>query len=88
MVGVTSVEVRESLEDLAQQLRQAKTPTVKERLQLLYWLKQGNAFIISAIALAIGKHQNTLQTWLSMYRDRVNVSWQGSRSDAGSQETP
>jgi hypothetical protein len=26
MVGVTSIEVKESLEDLAEQLRQAKTP--------------------------------------------------------------
>src|SRR4028118_2085890 len=69
MVGVTSIQVQESLENLAEQLRQAKTPTIKERLQVLYWLKQEHAPSISAIAKAIGKHRSTLQTWLSMYRD-------------------
>lgn len=68
MVGVTSIEVKESLDDLAEQLRQAKTLRTKERLQVLYWLKQENAPSISSIAKAVGKHRNTLQTWLSMYR--------------------
>lgn len=69
MVGVTSIEVKESLDELAERLRQAKGPRDKERLQVLYWLKQDNAPSISAIAKAVGKHRNTLQTWLSMYRD-------------------
>jgi transposase len=68
MVGVTSIEISESLDDLAEQLHQAKTPSSKERLQVLYWLKQENAPSINTIAKAIGKHRNTLQTWLSMYR--------------------
>ncbi|XHX78476.1 MAG: transposase [Stenomitos frigidus ULC029] len=69
MVGLTSVAVRESLDDLAEQLRQAETSTAKERLQVLYWLKQQNAPSISAIAQAVGRHRNTLQTWLAMYRE-------------------
>lgn len=36
---------------------------------MLYWLKQDTAPSISAIAKAIGKHRNTVQTWLSMYRE-------------------
>ena len=56
MAGVTSIEVKESLDDLAQQLRQADTPSTKDRLQVLYWLKQENAPSISAIAKAVGKH--------------------------------
>jgi hypothetical protein len=43
MGGVTSIEVKESLDDLAEQLRQVETPTAKERLQVLYWLKQDKA---------------------------------------------
>jgi len=43
MAGVTSIEVKESLDDLVEQLRQAETPTAKERLQVLYWLKQEHA---------------------------------------------
>src|SRR5512141_425428 len=69
MVGITSVQVQESLDELAQLLRQADTPVAKERLQVLYWLKQENAPAISTIAQAVGKHRNTLQTWLSLYRE-------------------
>ncbi|MBD2041869.1 helix-turn-helix domain-containing protein [Microcoleus sp. FACHB-672] len=68
MVGVTSIDVQESLENLAQRLRQAETATIKERLQVLYWLKQDNPPSISAIAKALGKHRSTIQTWLSKYR--------------------
>jgi transposase len=78
MAGVTSIEVKESLDELTQQLCQVKTSSAKERLQVLYWLKQDNALSISAIAKAVGKHRNTLQTWLSMYREggvRVIPQW-------------
>jgi hypothetical protein len=40
MTGVTSIEVQESLEDLAQRLRQATQLIIKERLQVLYGLKK------------------------------------------------
>ena len=69
MAGVTSIDVKESLDDLAEKLRHVETPTAKERLQVLYWLKQDNAPSISAIAKAVGKHRNTVQTWLSNYRE-------------------
>jgi len=69
MAGVTSIEVKESLDELTQQLCQVKTSSAKERLQVLYWLKQDNAPSISAIAKAVGKHRNTVQRWLGMYRD-------------------
>jgi len=69
MVGVTSIQVQESLDTLAERLRQAETTTAKERLQVLYWLKQDNAPSISTIAQAIGKHRSTVQTWLSKYRE-------------------
>jgi hypothetical protein len=55
--GVTSIKVKESLEKLARRLRQAKTASAKERLQVLYWLKQESALSISAIAKAPGKHE-------------------------------
>lgn len=69
MVGVTSIQIQESLDDLTEQLRQIKTPKTKERLQVLYWLKQENPPSVITIAKAIGKHRSTVQTWLSMYRD-------------------
>ncbi|MBD1846766.1 helix-turn-helix domain-containing protein [Cyanobacteria bacterium FACHB-63] len=68
MAGITSIEVKESLEDLALQLQAAKTLKAKERLQVLYWLKQDNPPSILTISKAIDKHRNTLQTWLMQYR--------------------
>lgn len=68
MVGVSSVEVKESQDDLAQRLRQAKHDKIKERLQVLYWLKQEQAPSITSLAKAVGKHRGTVQQWLSIYR--------------------
>ncbi|MBM0742144.1 IS630 family transposase [Phormidium sp. CLA17] len=61
--------MKEGLSELSEQLRQAETPSAKERLQVLYWLKQDPAPSISAIAKGVGKHRNTVQTWLSNYRE-------------------
>jgi transposase len=69
MAGVTSVEVKESLDELCALLQQAKTPKDKERLQVLYWLKQENPPTVGVIAQGVGKHRNTLQTWLLKYRE-------------------
>lgn len=68
MAGVTTVEIKESLEELVEQLQQVKAPKDKERLPVLYWLKQEHAPSISAIAQAIRKHRNTVGTWLQKYR--------------------
>lgn len=51
------------------QLRQADTSIAKERLQVLYWLKQEKASSVCAIARAISKHRNKVQTRFSMYRN-------------------
>jgi transposase len=70
MAGVTSVQVEESIETLATQLRAEQDARRKERLQVIYWLKQDNAPSISAIAKAIGRHRGTVQEWLATYRDQ------------------
>jgi transposase len=68
MAGVTSIKVKESLNELIQQLQQVETPTDKERLQVLYWLKQEKPPSLGAIAKALGKHRNTVGRWLLQYR--------------------
>jgi uncharacterized protein YlzI (FlbEa/FlbD family) len=40
MAGVTSIIVKESLEEIAQRVSQASKPIIKERLQVLYWQNQ------------------------------------------------
>ena len=84
MAGITSIKVKESLEDLAVQLQKAKTLKARERLQVLYWLKQDNPPNILMIAKAIGKHRNTLQTWLKMYRTGgFEAMWEMKQSPGG-----
>ena len=69
MAGVTSIIVKESVEEILQRLNQASKPIIKERLQVLYWLKQEKAPSISNIAKSIGRHRGTLQEWLKTYRE-------------------
>jgi transposase len=69
MAGVTSIIVKESLEEIGKRLSQASKPIIKERLQVLYWLKQEKAPSISNIAKSIGRHRGTLQEWLRIYRE-------------------
>ena len=89
MAGITSIKVKESLDELTKLLCQVKTTSGKERLQVLYWLKQEDAPSISAIAKAVGKHRNTLQTWLSMYRDRgVEAMLEIKKSSGGVRVIP
>lgn len=70
MSGVTKIEIRESIEELAQRLSAETNPKLKERLQALYLLKLPKAMTVSAVAKVIGKHRGTLQRWLSVYQDR------------------
>lgn len=89
MAGVTSIEVKESLDELVEQLRQAETPTAKERLQVLYWLKQEHAPTISAIAKAYGKHRNTVGSWLLKYCEGgVEAMLERKRSPGGVRVIP
>jgi transposase len=69
MVGVTSTVVKESVEELTQRIKEATTIREKDKLQVLYWLKQEKAPTIKDIAKSLGHHRNTVQTWLSKYRE-------------------
>lgn len=68
MAGVSAIAIKESLEELGTRLRQTEQPILKERLQVLYWLKQSQAPSVSQIAVAIGRHRGTVQKWLALYR--------------------
>jgi transposase len=68
MAGVTSVEIQESAQELAQLLQTEMNARFKERLQVLYLLKLPEPMSISAIAKVVGKHRGMLQRWLSLYQ--------------------
>jgi hypothetical protein len=72
MAGVTSTVVKESAEELTQRIKEATTAREKDKLQVLYWLKQEKAPAIKVIAKSLGHHRNTVQTWLCKYLEEGN----------------
>ncbi|MDX2255298.1 MAG: helix-turn-helix domain-containing protein, partial [Pseudanabaenaceae cyanobacterium bins.39] len=70
MAGVTAIVVREEQKELSELLRTEKRSSIKERIQVLYLLKQQIAPSISEIAKVIGKHRGTVQKWLGIYREQ------------------
>lgn len=68
MAGVYRVEIVETIEELKNLLRVQKTASDKERIQLLYLLKSGQAPTIKVAAEILGRHRVTVQKWLGRYR--------------------
>lgn len=68
MAGVYQIEIRESEAQLKQLLRQEKTGSGKERVQVLYLLKTQKAKTVKEAAEMIGRNRVTVQDWLAKYR--------------------
>jgi len=68
MVGVTHINIQESVEELELLVRQQSNPQLKQRLQALYLIKN-QGISISAIAKILGKNRSTIQRWLTDYRE-------------------
>jgi transposase len=68
MAGVYKLEIAESEEDLKWLLRKQKTASAKERVQLVYLLKSGQAKTVESAAALLGRNRVTVQKWLRRYR--------------------
>ncbi|MBE9031222.1 helix-turn-helix domain-containing protein [filamentous cyanobacterium LEGE 11480] len=68
MVGVSRIEIVESVATLKALMLDQPSVESKERLQCLYWLKSGQASNVSAVATLLGRHRTTVQRWLAKYR--------------------
>lgn len=68
MSGVLKIEIEESLSKLKELLKGQKTGKSKERIQVLFWLKSGQAKTIEELAARSGHHRTTISRWLSQYR--------------------
>jgi transposase len=68
MVGVCKIKIEESEDELRELLRQQKTASGKERLQLLYLLKSEQVESVVEAARVIGRNRVTLERWLGKYR--------------------
>ncbi|GAC1448357.1 MAG: hypothetical protein NVS2B14_17320 [Chamaesiphon sp.] len=63
------VEVIESEAQLEKAVKHAATGSQKERLQMLYWLKQGQVNSRQGLAQRLGRDQATITRWLRKYKD-------------------
>jgi transposase len=68
MAGVYKLEIQESETDLKQLLKQQKSASAKERVQLLYLFKTKQAKTVQAAASLLGRNRVTLQEWMGLYR--------------------
>lgn len=68
MAGVIKLEIRETVQELLAELKQEENQEVKERIQVLYWLKTKQVESTGAIGALLGRHRTTVSRWLSQYR--------------------
>ncbi|OKH20380.1 transposase [Chroogloeocystis siderophila 5.2 s.c.1] len=68
MAGVYKLDISESEEDLKRLLREQKTASSKERVQLLYLLKSKQAETVQQAAQLLGRNRVSVQKWLRRYR--------------------
>ena len=68
MAGVYKIEISESEAELKELLRQEKTGSGKERIQVLYLLKTKKAKTVTEAAEMLGRNRVTVQDWLGKYR--------------------
>lgn len=62
------LEIQETAEYLEKSLKQAKTGSQKERLQMLWWLKTGQVRQHQELSDRLGRSPATITRWLKQYR--------------------
>ena len=68
MAGIYKIEIAESKGELKKLLKQEKTGSGKERVQVLYLLKSQKVKTVKEVAEMIGRNRVTVQDWLAKYR--------------------
>lgn len=68
MAGVSKLTITENAAELKLLLQQQKTASGKERVQLLYLLKSGQATSITQVAALLGRNRVSVQRWAAQYR--------------------
>lgn len=69
MAGRLVLEIGESAEYLEKSLKQAKSASQKERLQMLWWLKTEQLTQHQQLSERLGRSPATITRWLSKYRN-------------------
>lgn len=63
------IEILETTTELKELLRSTEYLDVRERIQVIYWIKSQQVKTTEAIASLLGKHRTTISRWLNIYRD-------------------
>lgn len=62
------ITIEESAEFLEKQLKNTRTASQKERIQVLWWLKTGQVQEHQELAHRLGRDKSTITRWLQKYR--------------------
>lgn len=62
------LEITQSTEYLEKTLKQARSASQKERLQMLWWFKTGQVRSLSELAQRLSRDHSTITRWLQKYR--------------------
>jgi transposase len=68
MAGRMKIEITESVEYLGKSMKNARTASQKERLQVLWWIKSGQVKQHQELATRSGRDPSTITRWLQKYR--------------------
>jgi Domain of unknown function (DUF4158) len=64
LIVKSMVEVSESVEELKHRWHHAVTPSTKERVQMLYWIKQGAIAKRKELSQKLARDESTIYRWL------------------------
>lgn len=65
---MVKIEIAETTIELEELLRLTELIEVRERIQVIYWMKSDRVKTVTAISLLLGKHRTTISRWLNIYR--------------------
>lgn len=68
MSGVLKIDISETSEELKAVLNQQQRASQRSKVQVLWWLKTGQATSVDQLAQMSGCHRTTVSRWLSQYR--------------------
>lgn len=68
MSGIVKIDISESAEALKAVLDQQQRAAQRRKVQVLWWLKTGQATRVDQLAALSGCHRTTVSRWLSQYR--------------------
>lgn len=69
MSGRMKLTIAESVEYLEKSMKQARSASQKERLQLLWWVQSGQVSEHQELAARLGRNPSTVTRWLQRYRE-------------------